>query len=129
MIKVILCLVLFFIFSPGYSQSGGSNPSYFSIEPPIVVNVYHPDRIKFLQVDTQVKVNDSSVIDAIEFHKPAIRHAMLMLLSSQKIDEMKTVKGKEKLRKEALRTIKKVLKENTGNEGVTELYFTGFIIQ
>ncbi|MFV2060664.1 MAG: flagellar basal body-associated FliL family protein, partial [Gammaproteobacteria bacterium] len=39
------------------------------------------------------------------------------------------VKGKEKLRKDALLAIQKVLKENTGTEGVSELYFTGFIIQ
>ncbi len=129
MIKTFFGFVLFFTVTLIYAQSDGGNSSYFSIEPPIVVNIYHPDRIKFLQIDTQVKVENSAVIDAIELHKPAIRHAMLMLISSQKIDEIKTVKGKEKLRKEALNVIKKVLKENTGSEGISELYFTGFIIQ
>ena len=54
---------------------------------------------------------------------------MLMLISHQEFKVMKTVKGKEKLRKEVLSTIQKVLIENTGKEGVTDLYFTGFIIQ
>ncbi len=129
MIKTFIGFVLFFSVSLIYAQSDGGNSSYFSIEPPIVVNIYHPDRIKFLQVDIQVKVKNSSIVDAIELHKPAIRHAMLMLISNQKIDEIKTVKGKEKLRKDALSTIQKVLKENTGSEGISELYFTGFIIQ
>ncbi len=128
MIKTTLTLVLLCLISAVNAESG-ANSSYFSIEPPMVVNIYDPKRIKFLQVDTQVKVKNSGVIDDIELHKPAIRHAMLMLISSQNIKEMKTVKGKEKLRKEALKTIKKVLKEKTGKEGITELYFTGFIIQ
>jgi flagellar FliL protein len=126
--KVFLTIVFFSFYNLSLAESGG-NSNYFSIEPPIVVNIFSDKSIKFLQVDTQVKVKDSSVIDAIELHKPAIRHAMLMLVSNQNIDEMKTVKGKERLRKEALETIKKVLKDNTGKEGVTELYFTGFIIQ
>ncbi len=128
MIKTILTLILLGLISTVNAESS-ANSSYFSIEPPIVVNIYHPKRIKFLQVDTQVKVIDSTVIDAIELHQPAIRHAMIVLISSQNINEMRTVKGKEKLRKEALETIKKVLKEKTGKEGITELYFTGFIIQ
>jgi len=127
MIKAIFLIILLIVFTNANAQSDSS--SYFSIEPAIVVNVYHPKQIKFLQVDTQVKVEGSSVIDSIELHKPAIRHTMLMLLSNQNLKELKTVKGKEKLRKEALFAIQKVLKENAGIEGITELYFTGFIIQ
>jgi len=129
MIKSILTIVLLFILTTSNAESSGGKASYFSIEPPVVVNVFHPKRIKFLQVDTQVKVEDQSVIDSIELHKPAIRHSLLMLFSSQILKELKSVKGKEKLRKEALSAIQKVLKENTGKEGITELYFTGFIIQ
>lgn len=129
MIKTILSTILFFTLISAYAQSGGGSSNYFSLEPPLVVNVFHPKRIKFLQVDTQVKVEDESVISSIELHKPAIRHSMLMLLSDQKIKEIKTVKGKEKLRKQALSAIQTVLKKNTGKKGITDLYFTGFIIQ
>ena len=130
MIKVTLIAVLFFTLTTANAQSSGSgNSNYFSIEPAIVVNVYHPKRIKFLQVDAQVKIIDPSIISSIELHKPAIRHSMLMLFSNQKFKELKTVKGKEKLRKDALNAIQTVLKDNTGNEGISDLYFTGFIIQ
>ena len=54
---------------------------------------------------------------------------MVMLMSNQEFSEIRTVKGKENLRKQTLSAIKNVLKENTGDEGITELYFTGFIIQ
>lgn len=129
MIKATLTVVLFILLTIVNVQAIAGSSSFFSIEPPVVVNIYDPKRIKFLQVDTQVKVTDQSVIDAIELHKPAILHSLVMLISHQNIKEMKTVKGKEKLRKEALKVVQKVLKENTGKEGITELYFTGFIIQ
>ena len=131
MIKALFTTVIFLMLSTAHAQSGGGggDSNYYLIEPPVVVNIYDPKRIKFIQVDTQVKVEDASVIKSIEKHKPAIRHSMLMLLSSQNLKDMKSVKGKEKLRKEALLAIQKVLKENTGKEGVSELYFTGFIIQ
>jgi flagellar FliL protein len=129
MLKVIITSIIYLTLSTASAQSGGGNSDYLLIEPPIVVNIYDSKRIKFLQVDTQVKIEDSSVIKLIELHKPAIRHSMLMLLSSQKLKDVKSVKGKEKLRKDVLLAIQKVLKENTGKEGVSELYFTGFIIQ
>jgi len=129
MIKALLTTAILLMVSTAHAQSGGGNSNYYLIEPSVVVNIYDPKRIKFIQVDTQVKVDDASVIESIETHKPAIQHSMLMLLSNQNLKDMKSVKGKEKLRKEALLAIQKVLKENTGKEGISELYFTGFIIQ
>ncbi len=129
MIKALLTTAILLMVSTAHAQSGGGNSNYYLIEPSVVVNIYDPKRIKFIQVDTQVKVDNASVIESIETHKPAIQHSMLMLLSNQNLKDMKSVKGKEKLRKEALLAIQKVLKENTGKEGISELYFTGFIIQ
>jgi len=130
MIKATLTLTLFLIFTFANAQSGGNaNSSFYEIKPALVVNIYNPRRIKFLQVEMQVKVDDPSIVSALELHQPAIRHSMLLLLSSQNMKEIKTLKGKEKLRKDALAEMNKVLMESTGKKGISNLFFTGFIIQ
>lgn len=124
----IIIFLYFIIISLSNAESGGAT-NYFSIEPPLVVNVNGGKRINHLQVNTQVKLTDSSVAKNIERLMPIIRHEMIILLSNKTSKELRTLKGKELLRVEVLQAIQKVLQDNTGDKGIEELYFTGFIIQ
>ena len=102
---------------------------YVPLNPPMVVNVDDKGSTRFLQVTTQVSVNTPNAEGELETHMAPIRHEMVMLLSGQKVAEITTLKGKEKLRKKSLAAIQKVLKENTGKPVVNAVFFTGFIIQ
>ncbi len=107
---------------------GGSSP-YLELTPAFVVNVKDGEEVHHMQVEIQVKVANPEAAGLIEEHKPAIRHALVLLLSGQEVKEVRTVQGKEKLRKEALEAVQKVLEENAGTKGIEALYFTGLIIQ
>jgi len=102
---------------------------YIKIEPPFVVNVDDGETLRFLQVNTELQFSDALAQPIIEKHMPAIRHAMIMLLSGQPAKEIKTPKGKETLRMAALEKVQKVMTDNTERPVVEAIYFTGFIIQ
>jgi len=102
---------------------------YFKLEPSLVVNVDEGDVVRFLQVDAQIQFTDPLAQGIIEKHLPAIRHALVMLLSGQSVTDIKTSQGKEKLRESTLKQLQLVMKETTGEPVIDAVYFTGFVIQ
>ncbi len=104
-------------------------PTYIALDPPFVVNFDNPTVARFLQVKVQVMTRDPEVAKAIEEHMPVIRNNLVMLFSGQKYEEVATREGKERLRKQTLAEIRKVLEERIGRPGVEDVYFTAFVMQ
>ena len=126
----IVFLIVFFLSSTIHASGGGGGSSpYYSIKPPFVVNVNDGDRVRHMQITTQLHATDVSNVSHLELHKPAIQHALVTLFSGRDMDAVKTVAGKQKLREEALKIVQKVMKENAGIPVVDAVYFTDFIIQ
>jgi flagellar FliL protein len=69
------------------------------------------------------------VIADIGTHSPAIRNALLMLFARKTQAELRSVEGREQLQKDALAEVNRVLKAETGYEGVDALFFTSFVTQ
>ena len=114
-----------------FASSGGgtTNTPYFEIATPFVVNIQSEDGLVFLQVKAQFKVKKPELKSQLTKHMPAIQHTMMMVLSEQTQNDIRSVKGKEKLRGTALKEVQTLLKKQIGDEAVDEIYFTGFIIQ
>ena len=108
-------------------ESGGSK--YLALEPPFVVNLQDKDRIRFLQIKSQVKLEDVEQAGEVKHHMAKIRHVLLMLFSSLSEEKVRTLEGKETLREETLVAIQTALEEETGHALVEQVYFTDFIIQ
>jgi len=126
---LLLTLAPFGLASANAEGGEGGSSAYVPLEPPFVVNVNDGDEVHHMQVDIQVKLAGPDAAGLIDEHMPAIRHSLILLLSGQEVKEVRTVQGKEKLRKEALEAVQKVLEENAGTKGIDALYFTGLIIQ
>ncbi len=95
----------------------------------LVVNFEEKGPARYMQVDLQVMAQDGAVIKAIETHMPVIRNDLLVLLSSQRFEEITTREGKERLRTEIVAAIQRVLKEQADIEGVQSVFFTNFVMQ
>lgn len=104
-----------------------AKPSYFSLKPSIVVNLRSGG--KFARVDIQIMTLDEEQLESIKLHAPAIRHALILLLSDQDGKKLKTPDGKETFRKAALTATQGVIEELTGVDSINELYFTSFFVQ
>lgn len=131
--KLFLLLILFLPVNAVLASASGSGSAtasrYFSLSPAMVVNVSDKGRVRHLQVDIQLRLDNPADTAAVQEHKPAIQHELVMLLSGREASEVRSVKGKEKLRLQATKVLKKLMTENLGKPTINAVYFTTFVIQ
>lgn len=104
-------------------------PKYLAFDPPLVASLEDKGTIRFLQVTVELMARDDKVITDLGTHMPVIRNNLLMLLGGQTVSSLTNREDKETLRKQALAEVQKIMKANTGEAGVEDLYFTSFVVQ
>lgn len=113
------------------SEEGGAEATialYQALTPPFMVNF--PDgNIRVIKVAISIMVNDEDVIDAVQKHDPVIRNNILMMLSVQDPEALKTAKGKEQLQSNVKEEINKVLLKRKVPSKVKEVFFTDLVMQ
>jgi len=101
-----------------------------ALEPPFVVNLAaSEDGPHYLQVEIQLVTRDTNALANLERHAPAIRARLLMLLAQQSAADIADRAGKERLQKEALEEVQKLMRAETGNPSAEDLLFTSFVTQ
>lgn len=83
---------------------------------------------KYLQVEIVFETAAPEAAHAIASVKPKVQHAMILLLSSENADHLRTREGKHDLVAKIIETVNKVIDENE-KTGVKDVLFTNFIIQ
>ena len=107
---------------------GHYETTYFEMKKEFTANLTDPNR--YIQVGLGIATNyDARVIEAVEKNEPAIRSAVLGVLGEQTAERVATVAGKEDLQRRLRAAINKTLEGKTGFGGVSEVYFTSFVIQ
>jgi len=105
---------------------------YQSLHPPLVVNF--KDSLgdsHFMQITMEVMARDQGIINSVREHTPAIRNALILHYSGAVYEEVTTRDGKEKMLADGLDQIRKVVGEQTGEDGaeIEAVYFTALVIQ
>jgi flagellar protein FliL len=102
--------------------------SYYPMEKEFTSNLQ--DSVHFVQVGIAVSTPyDERVLENIKTHEIAIRSQILMALGETSEDEVFTVEGKRHIQARLVKAINAVLKEKEGFGGVSNVYFTNFIVQ
>ena len=105
-------------------------PIYVALDPPFVVNFEGEQLVRFLQVTVQVLTREPEVVELLKLNDPVVRNDLLMLFANQKYDVVAQREGKEKLRVDALKSIRHVVETNGGkSESIENVYFTSFVMQ
>ena len=103
-------------------------PIYHELEDSFIVNLSEqPGR--FLQVSVQLMTRNEKVVDAIDRHTPIIRNNLLILFSSQTLEDISTREGKEALRVAALEEVQAILEQRNEPDNVEEVFFTSLVVQ
>ncbi len=92
-----------------------------------IVNLMGKSRLgnRYLKVTIQLEIGfeeDKAIIDKL---KPQLRDTILLILSNQTFDDIKTMEGKLELKQVLLSRINNVL----DGEIVKQIYFTEFVVQ
>jgi len=93
-----------------------------------LVNFDYKGGIRYVQTEMELMAYSQDAIDRAERNRPAVRNEVIMLLSGQDFDALRTVEGKEQLRSDALAAVNKALGAS-GKDAVQEVYFTAFVLQ
>ena len=109
-------------------ESGLKEALYVKFHPDFIVNL-RADRPRFLMVTIQSMSRENDGIEAAKHHMPAIRHTLLMLLSEQTAETVKSSADKKRLMDEALVRIQEVMVAETGDPGIEAVLFTDFVLE
>ena len=90
-----------------------------------IVNLADAEKARYLKAKVELEVANEEVKAACEGNLPAIRNSLVELLSSKTYSQINDIKGKTRLRQEIIVRLNEIL----GTNGITQVYFTDFIVQ
>ena len=108
-------------------QAEASEIIYLALKPQFTINLLGNKH--YLRTTIQLQLKNDSVKDTIEANDPAIRHALIVLLSNNKVADISTLAGKDTLRKNAVIALNETLRTYTKTDGVMDVFFTEFVSQ
>jgi len=103
--------------------------TYFEMDKPFVVNFPKSSGVRLLQVSVAVSAKGVTSVELLKKHEPMIRNNLLMLISGQAPQYLKTVEGKEKLIELMHEEVDKVMKKVGGKNKLQDVFFTSFVMQ
>lgn len=109
----------------------GPDTRYVEMKPTFVTN-FGPTttpRLMYIKTDVALRVDGEAGEDAAEYHLPALRDAVVMLLSRQSEAAVVTGEAREHVRAEALGMLQELLQQEEGEPYIQDLLFTNFIVQ
>ena len=112
------------------SGSGGDKyaSNYYAIEKDFTSNLR--DSPHYVQIGIAVSTPyDDSVIENLKTNEIAVRSAVLMALGDSTEDEVTTGDGKKRLAQRLVQAINATLKQKEGFGGISNVYFTNFVVQ
>ncbi len=92
---------------------------------PFLLNLADRDELRFLKVSIKLELDRPEATTDYQAKVPAIRDALLVLLSSKESQLLRTVNGKRRIREEIMARVNTVMSKGK----VANVYFTDFIIQ
>lgn len=102
---------------------------YYNVQPEFVVNFQGKTRMKFLMIEMAVATRDPEVPVILDDHDPELRNSLLMLLSEQDSEVLKTVEGKRALQQSAIERVDEVVAKYHKNERILDVLITRLVMQ
>ena len=102
--------------------------TYFAMEKEFTANLQ--DSAHFIQVGVAISTPyDNTVIEHLKTNEIAVRSAILMTLAEATEEQVFAAEGKRKLQVRLAKAINDTLKQKEGFGGVSNVYFTSFVVQ
>ncbi|MFW8628839.1 flagellar basal body-associated protein FliL [Vibrio natriegens] len=112
------------------TEQAGPQLAYFTLEPDLTTNFYTKGKkLGYVQVRIDIMVMSQQDLTIIEHHQPLIRDAIIELLGNQTEDTIKSLSGREDLRKTLVTRLNETLLPETGKTVIADLLFTKYLYQ
>lgn len=139
--KKLFCMFFLFFCLPVFAQEGGGEGeaaidpnephiSYFSLNPEIITNYVTPNgEMGYIRVKVDLMVNTTGDLALVTENEPLIRDSIIDVLGQETVEHIRSLKGRDLIRKECADKINARLQKETGKQLVRELLFTNYLYQ
>jgi flagellar FliL protein len=105
--------------------------AYVGIEPDIITNYAgdNAQKLGYVRITIEMMVDDPTKIPDIEHHMPLLRATAIEVIGAQPEDKIKSLTGREEIRRTLLEAFKDIMKKETGDEVMRNIIFTKFLRQ
>ncbi len=112
-------------------ESTAPNYAYVALEPDIVTNYVsnNSTRLGFVRITVELMLEDAGNIMTVEHHMPLLRAIVIEVVGAQSETRVRSMSGREEIRREILRRFKEVMIRETGEETVRDVIFTRYLRQ
>lgn len=105
------------------------NFAYFSLEPEIVTNYLgsNAKKLGYVRIAVELMLEDASYLEAADHHSPLLRAEIIDIFGRQPEEKVKSLTGREDIRRSCLERLRQLMKKETGNEMVKDVIFTKYL--
>ncbi|BAJ04229.1 flagellar basal body-associated protein FliL [Shewanella violacea] len=104
------------------------NYAYYGFEPELITNyISNGKKLGFVRIGIELMVKDPEDLLALEHHDPLLRAAILEIMGSQTADKVKSLTGREEIRRECYDTVNRLIEQEVGRPIVVNLLFTKYL--
>lgn len=103
--------------------------AYYSLEPDIVTNYLSSSarKLGFVRVTIELMLEDTEYLEAAEHHSPLMRAATIEVFGSQPAEMVKSLTGREDIRRSCLEKLQELMLRETGSEMIADVIFTKYL--
>ncbi|WP_261389498.1 flagellar basal body-associated protein FliL [Ferrimonas balearica] len=129
----MILLVAALVSLPGLAEEEAApiahdNYGYYGLEPEIVTNYVSPrKRLGFVRVSVELMLKDADTMELVEHHAPLIRATIVEILGQQPEEKIKSLSGREQIRRDCYDTVNALLAKEVGQPLVANLLFTRYL--
>ena len=127
----VFALGLLVICSNAAVAQDKSNLAYLSLEPEIVTNYISDSaqKLGYVRVSVELMINDVSQLEIAEHHLPLLRSTAIEIFGQQPAEKVKSLTGREDIRRSILKALQEHMLQETGGEVVKNVIFTKYLYQ
>lgn len=102
--------------------------AYYGFTPDIVTNyISNRKKLGFVKISVELMVQAPEDLVVLQHHDPLLRAAILEILGAQTEDKVKSLVGKEEIRRECYEAVNRLLQQEVGKPLVVNMLFTKYL--
>jgi flagellar FliL protein len=102
---------------------------YYEISKPLMVNFPQNSSIRLVKITLSMSAENEATVAILKKNEPMLMNNLLMLISAQNTDSLKTHEGKIALRNAIFDDVTAILEKMSPEAEIKEVFFTSFIMQ
>lgn len=114
-------------------EDGSEGPSfvYIALDPDIITNYAgdNSQRLGYLRIAVEMMLENPSDLMEIEHHMPLLRSIAIEVIGTQTEQQVKSLTGRENMRREILSKFRDSLIKETNKEIIRDIIFTKYLRQ